>query len=183
MRRLIMFSLAFAVSLTMSAKADNIIAEIHTDNGMADAVDITEPCPVQTAETTADAPEATETAPAVYGGITISDEEKNLLAAILWAEANNQPDSGKQACVEVVFNRMLSDEWPDDLVGVLSQRGQFATWKYRNRVKATQSEFDAIEAVLKETETVLPSTDYVYFDTKGVNGRKHVRIQDHVFGR
>ena len=176
MRRLIMFSLAFAVSLTMSAKADNIIAEIHTDNGMSEALTITEPCPV-------DAPESTETAPAVYEAITVSEEEGKLLEAILWAEANNQCFEGQKAVIEVIFNRVLSDEWPDTITEVLSQKGQFATWKYRNKVKPTEVQSDVISEVLRETETVLPSMEYVYFDTKGVNGKKHIRIQDHVFGR
>ena len=164
------------VMLAMTARAE-VIAEIHTD-GMENAIEITEPCPAVSVETAADAPGA-----AVYGAITLTDDEKSLLAAILWAEANNQPDSGNEACVEVVLNRILSDDWTDDLVSVLSQRGQFATWKYRNKVHPTQSEYDAIEKVLAETETVLPDLRYVYFDTKGVNGKAHVRIKDHVFGR
>lgn len=174
-------TLMMIVMLAMTARAE-VIAEIHTD-GMENAIEITEPCPAASTETAADAPGKTETAQKVYGAITLTDDEKSLLAAILWAEANNQPDSGKEACVEVVLNRILSDDWPDDLVSVLSQRGQFATWKYRNKVHPTQSEYDAIEKVLAETETVLPDLRYVYFDTKGVNGKAHVRIKDHVFGR
>ena len=174
-------TLMMIVMLAMSARAE-VIAEIHTD-GMENAIEITEPCPATSTETAADAPGETETAQKVYGAITHTDDEKILLAAILWAEANNQPDSGKEACVEVVLNRILSDDWPDDLVSVLSQRGQFATWKYRNKVHPTQSEYDAIEKVLVETETVLPDLRYVYFDTKGKNGKAHIRIKDHVFGR
>ena len=156
----------------MCARAD-IIAEIHTDP-FAGAVEIAEPCPVG---------EVTVETERVYEAISLSDDDKQLLAAILWAEANNQKAEGQKACVEVVFNRILSQDWPDDLYSVLSQKGQFATWKARNKVKPTQEQFDAIEAVLAETETVLPSTAYVYFDTRGRNGKDHVRLQDHYFGR
>lgn len=181
MRR-ILATMAMMAALAMTARAE-VIAEIHTD-GMEGAIEISEPCPAGIEDNiTADAPQSTETASKVYEAITLTDDEKSLLAAILWAEANNQPDEGKRACVEVCFNRILSKDWPDDLVSVLSQKGQFATWKYRNRVKPTQSERDAIEAVLNETGTVLPDTRYVYFDTRGVNGKDHVRIKDHSFGR
>lgn len=183
MKRVLAGCIAFwAIIVFMITARAEVIAEIHTD-GMENAIEITEPCPAVSAETAADTPGETETASKVYEAITLTDDEKSLLAAILWAEANNQPDDGKRACVEVCFNRILSADWPDDLVSVLSQKGQFATWKYRNRVKPTQSERDAIEAVLNETETVLPSTAYVYFDTRGVNGKDHVRIKDHSFGR
>ena len=155
------------------AKAE-VLVEIHTDP-FEGAIEISEPCPVSER---------------VYADIALTDEEKQLLAAILWAEANNQKVEGQMACVEVVFNRMRSGEWGNGKPGqmatlesVLSQKGQFATWKYRNKVKPTQEQFDAIEAVLNETETVLPSTDYVYFDRRGKNGKDHVRIQDHAFGR
>lgn len=180
MRR-VLATMAMMAALAMTARAE-VIAEIHTDP-FADAIEITEPCPAETAETTAGTPESTETAPAVYEAITVSEEDERLLEAILWAEANNQSFEGQKAVIEVIFNRVLSDEWPDTIYDVLSQRGQFATWKYRNKVKPTQVQSDVISEVLRETETVLPSMEYVYFDTKGVNGKKHIRIQDHVFGR
>lgn len=168
--------------MTMSARANNIIAEIHTDP-FEGAVTITEPCPADAAETACDAPEGTEAAPKVYEAISVSEEDGRLLEAILWAEANNQSFEGQKAVIEVIFNRVLSDEWPDTIYDVLSQKGQFATWKARNKVKPTQVQSDVISEVLRETKTVLPSMDYVYFDTRGVNGKAHVRIQDHVFGR
>lgn len=173
--------------MTMTAKANNIIAEIHTRNGMDAAIEITEPCPAGLSEETAAAPEATEEAPAIYAGISMSDEEVELLRSILALEADYDTEGhdGQKAVVEVIFNRVLSDKWPDTVEDVIYQRGQFATVKYLKKPYNLPGEHedDAISAVLRETETVLPSTDYVYFDTKGINGRKHVRINHHVFGR
>ena len=170
------------VMLAMSARAD-VIAEIHTD-GMENVIEITEPCPAGIEQnTTADAPQGTETTPTVYKDIVVSEEDGRLLEAILWAEANNQSFEGQKAVIEVIFNRVLSDEWPDTIYDVLSQKGQFATWKSRNKVKPTEVQSDVIADVLRETTTVLPDTSYVYFDRKGRNGKNHVRIQDHVFGR
>lgn len=178
--------LALVVGTIMVTRAE-VIAEIHTDNGMADAVDITEPCPVQTAETTADAPAATETADTIYGGISISDEEYKLLRSILALEADYDTEGhdGQKAVIEAVFNRVLSPDWPNTVEDVIYQRGQFATVKYLKHPYNLPGEHedDAISAVLRETETVLPDTRYVFFDTKGVNGKAHVRINHHVFGR
>ena len=112
----------------------------------------------------------------------LSEDEKALLKRITWAEANNQSIDGQRAVIEVIFNRILSEEWPDDLTGVLSQRGQFATWKYRNRVKPDGNQ-DAALALVYTQPPILPSIDYVYFDTRGRNGRDHIKLQDHYFGR
>lgn len=143
---------------------------------MEDAIEITEAPPI-------DVSEKTDTKEPVYKDIEVSEEDAVLLEQIIWAEANNQRFDGQRAVLEVIFNRVLSPEWPDTIYDVLSQRGQFATWKSRGRAKPTQVQSDVISEVLRETETVLPDTSYVYFDTKGKNGRDHVRIQDHAFGR
>lgn len=119
----------------------------------------------------------------IYGEIKLTEEDAYLLERILWAEANNQCFEGQKAVIEVIFNRVLSPNWPDTIYGVLSQKGQFATWKSRNKVTPTEVQSDVISEVLRETKTVLPSLDYVYFDRKGVNGRDHIRIEDHAFGR
>ena len=131
MRRALI-TLAMMAALAMTARAE-VIAEIHTD-GMESAIEITEPCPIvlnniDDSNAVADAPQGTETAPTVYKDIVVSEEDGKLLEAILWAEANNQSFEGQKAVIEVIFNRVLSDEWPDTIYDVLSQRGQFATWK------------------------------------------------------
>lgn len=147
-----------------------IIAEIHTQD---DAIEITE----------APLIELNEDPIPVYAGITLTEYEGDLLERILWAEANNQSFEGQKAVIEVIFNRLRSEEWPDTIEGVLSQKGQFATWKNRNKVTPTEVQSDVISDVLRETETVLPDTTYVYFDTKGRNGKAHIRIGGHVFGK
>ena len=119
-----------------------------------------------------------------YSGITISDEEYIELCQIVAAEAQTQSLEGQKAVVEVIFNRVLSPEYPNTVHGVLSQKGQFATWKLRNaKWVEPYRAVDAIAAVVANGRTVLPDTSYVYFDTKGINGRRKIKIQDHVFGR
>ena len=120
-----------------------------------------------------------------YSDISISDEEYELLKRIVAAESQTQELEGRKAVVEVIFNRVLSDEFPDSVKGVLSQKGQFSTWKMRNAswvvpVLATE----AIEAVKEDGRTVLPDTEYLYFSRgKSRYAKDYVKIQDHWFGR
>lgn len=119
----------------------------------------------------------------VYADVSVSEYEGDLLERILWAEANDQSFDGQKAVVEVIFNWLRSPEWPNTVEGVLSQKGQFATWKSRNKVRPTEVQSDVISEVLRETETVIPA-DYVYFSTKK-HGWMHdcFKIEDHWFGR
>lgn len=119
-----------------------------------------------------------------YSSIEISDEEYVELCQIVAAEAQTQSLDGQKAVVEVIFNRVLSPEWPNTVHDVLSQKGQFATWRMRN-AKWVEPDIvvEAIASVVTNGRQVLPDTEYVYFDRKGVNGRKKIRIQDHVFGK
>ena len=156
-----------------------IIAEIHTQDN---AVDIDEAPPINMLS---EALEAVEMAPAVYGGISLTAEDFDLLRRIMALEGHTEGHEGLKAIAEVVFNRMRSDRFPDTLQGVIYQKGQFATVKYLNRpyVLPGEAEDDAISEVLRETTTVLPSTDYVFFSRGKSNGKAFVKINHHWFSR
>ena len=125
-----------------------------------------------------------ETAQHEYSGISISDDEYVELCQIVAAEAQTQSLEGQKAVVEVIFNRVLSDKFPNTVHGVLSQKGQFATWRLRTQgwVEPYRA-VEAIASVVTNGRTVLPDTGYVYFDTHGVNGRKKIKIGAHYFGK
>ena len=170
-----------AALITLAAAAParaEVIAEIHTEGGIESALEITEPCP-------AGADPVEQPAAGVYSAIQMTEDEAQLLRSILALESQGEGLDGQKAVVEVIFNRVLSDKWPDSVEDVIYQKGQFATVKYLKRPYAIpgEAEDDAISEVLRETTTVLPDTRYVYFDTRGVNGKGHVRINHHVFGR
>lgn len=120
-----------------------------------------------------------------YSSITISDSEMEELKRIVAAEAQTQSMEGREAVVEVIFNRVLSPEYPNTVHGVLSQSGQFSTWSMRNASWVVPDAAVApIEWVLENGRTVLPDTSYVYFSRgKSKYGKDWIRIQDHVFGR
>lgn len=114
----------------------------------------------------------------------LTPEDEAILKRIVWAEANNQSITGQRAVYEVIFNRMLSNnDWGQGggVIGVLSKRGQFATWKSRNKVKSNADQDEALKLVYSEPP-VLPSTKYVFFDRRGRNGRDKIKIEDHYFG-
>lgn len=114
--------------------------------------------------------------------ITLDSMEKDLLSRIVMLESGNQSDEGQQAVIEVIFNRINSNEWPDTLYGVLSQKRQFATWSNRNSKRAipTEQVKRNIELVLNGKTNILPMKT-VYFSRGGENSRIERIIGDHVF--
>ena len=101
------------------------------------------------------------------------------------AESQTQHLEGRKAVVEVIFNRVLSDEFPDSVKGVLSQKGQFSTWRMRNASWVVpELATEAIEAVIEDGRTVLPDTDYLFFSRgKSQYAKDYIKIQGHWFGR
>ena len=163
----------------MIVNGEYVIAEIHTQD---DAIDITEAPPINRLS---EALEATDSASTVYGDISLSAEDFDLLRRIMALEGHTEGHDGLKAIAEVVFNRMRSDRFPDTLEEVIYQRGQFATVRYLKKpyVLPGEAEDDAISEVLRETETVLPSTDYVFFSRGKSNGMAFVKINHHWFSR
>ena len=147
----------------------------------------------QTAQTVQEAPaeqdaqivQETQAAPASPENrwhITLSPDETELLARIVWLESQGEPVKGQQAVVEVVFNRMRSDVYPDTLYEVLSQKNpvQFCSFKNRDRAKPTQKEYDSIQQVL-DGKTRILRDDTMYFSTFPLTEHVEVKIGGHYF--
>lgn len=81
-------------------------------------------------------------------GIVLSEKEVDLLACIVQLEDGYDIIESKYAVVETIFNRIYSTDYPNTLEEVLSQKGQFSTWKHRNKAKPTEETYDAIYDVL-----------------------------------
>lgn len=114
--------------------------------------------------------------------ITLTQEETDLLARIVWLEAQGEPVEGQQAVVEVVFNRMASNLYPDTLYGVLSQSNpvQFCSWKNRDCALPTEKEYQSIEDVV-EGKTALLRNDTMYFSTFPLTDHVERKIGGHYF--
>lgn len=115
-------------------------------------------------------------------GISLTAEEKELLARIVKLESEGESNVGQQAVVEVVFNRVADGTWPNTVIGVLSQKRQFSTWPNVNGKRATPTakEYANIEAVVNGETNILP-LNTVYFSRGAQNKRVQTRIGGHVF--
>lgn len=54
-----------------------------------------------------------------YEGYILTEEDIYTLACFARAEAENEPKEVRQAVVEVVLNRLISDDYPDTVQGIL----------------------------------------------------------------
>lgn len=124
---------------------------------------------------------------ASYLNIRMTESEREQLRQVLALEARGEFAKGEMLCCEVVFNRVISPNWPNTVGEVLNQRGQFSTVKYigtkRAWAVADDQEDFVIDYVLMNGCTLLPSDRYVYFDTKAKNGKDKIKIGGHWFGR
>ena len=134
------------------------------------------------AEEATEVVEATETEYENRWDIRLTDEEIELLAKIVWVEARGESVTGQQAVVEVIFNRIISDEFPNTLYDVLSQKNpvQFSSWKLRDTATPTEKEYESIYAVLNG-ETSLLREDTIFFATKKLTSDLDVQIGGHYF--
>lgn len=114
--------------------------------------------------------------------ISLTEEEIDLLAKIVWLESCGEPEEGQEAVVEVIFNRMASDKYPNTLYDVLSQKNpvQFCSWKNRDIAKPTEKEYQSIENVLSGNTNILRN-DTLYFSTEPLTSRLDVIIGGHSF--
>ncbi|HZJ91308.1 MAG TPA: cell wall hydrolase [Oscillospiraceae bacterium] len=114
-----------------------------------------------------------------YSEITMNDDELDELAEIIYHEARGESVEGQQAVAEVVFNRVIADNFPDTVHEVLHQKKQFSTVRMLNTTEPRQEQYDAINAALYGP-TILPA-DVVFFSRSGENSNIWGSIGGHVF--
>lgn len=107
-------------------------------------------------------------------------QEKELLAALIFCEAGNQPYEGQVAVGAVVMNRVNSGQFPDTITDVIYQSGQFtpAMTGWLDSVLASDGYTDsAMQAAADALAGSNPVGDCLYFSTGG-NG---YQLGDHFF--
>lgn len=113
--------------------------------------------------------------------ITLTEDEIDLLAKIVWVEARGESIEGQQAVVEVVFNRMISDIFKENtLYDTLSAKKQFASWEIRDTAKDYEKQVEVVKQVLSGKTNVL-SMDTYYFATFPHNDNLKKVIGNHYF--
>ena len=160
-------------------------AEAPEDSGQAASETAEAPeADEQASSKQAQTPQAAETPTSAENrwNITLTQEEIDLLAKIVWLESQGEPTEGQEAVVEVVFNRMASEKYPDTLYDVLSQGNptQFCSWKNRERANPTEKEYTSIHEVLNGNTHILRN-DTLYFSTEPLTPRLDRKIGGHSF--
>lgn len=114
----------------------------------------------------------------------ISEDELDLLAAIVYAEAGDQGYYGMQLVCDVILNRVDSPAWPSSIAGVVYQTNQFSPvfdgGLDRAWGRVTQECYDACIEELTGTRI---NYDIQYFSMYGcANGQFIFQYGDHYFG-
>ncbi len=101
-----------------------------------------------------------------------------MIAKVVHAEAGNQSLEGKRMVAAVVLNRVESDTFPDTVDEVISQKGQFSTYR---SLDVTEPQWDDMLAVKMEMET--RSNNEVLFFRNGHYGcgEPLMKVGDHYF--
>lgn len=115
--------------------------------------------------------------------VQFAEEDRYLLANLIYCEAGAEPDAGKLAVGAVVINRVLSSVYPDTVTGVIYQNKQFspvgsgrlALALAENR--ATASCYAAADAAMAGQTNV---GNCVYFRTP-IEGLTGIQIGGHIF--
>lgn len=148
-------------------------AEVYTP-----AAESATPTPTQEAT-----PEPEETV-SRYEEIEITEEDVYTLACLVYHEARGEPFEGQAAVVEVVFNRCLSDEFPDTVEEVVFQKygdvWQFSPAPYLYTAEPSEVQYSAVMyAYNSEEHVVTPET--VFFSTSPYNEYITAIIGNHYF--
>lgn len=114
-----------------------------------------------------------------YPGVELTLEEQNLLAKMIWVEAQGEPFEGQQAVAEVVLNRLVSGNFQDSVKGVIYADNQFRSVPFLDDAEPTSIQYEALERAL-EGPYVLPM-DVMFFATYPVNENVWGEIGGHVF--
>ena len=123
--------------------------------------------------------ELPETAVSRYPDIDLTFAERQLLARVVWVEARGESARGQQAVAEVVFNRLMSDGFPDNLRDVIYGENQFRSVEFLDDAEPGQAQYQAIENAIYGPY-VLP-TDVTYFATYATNNNVWGTIGGHIF--
>ena len=114
----------------------------------------------------------------------ITSAEREMLARLVYLEANTESLECQKAIVSVVFNRLNSGYWGDSLQGVVYAPNQFSPANYIWQTTPKDTNYRAVDEVLKFGSTLPQHILYFranyHFDWAGYNPYK--QIDDVCFG-
>lgn len=83
-----------------------------------------------------------------YASLKLTPAEKQLLARAVYANAYGECEEGQQMMAEVILNRMLSDEYPDDLKDIIYGEDGLCDVSLLNEAELTQTHYLVVERAL-----------------------------------
>lgn len=115
--------------------------------------------------------------------VTFDENDRYLLANLIYCEAGAEPYDGKVAVGSVVINRVLSSQYPDSVLGVIYQNRQFspvASGRLDLALSANRATADCYRAADEAMSGVTNVGNCVYFRTP-IEGLEGIRIGGHIF--
>jgi len=108
-------------------------------------------------------------------------DDLGFLACAVMAEAGNQSLYGKRLVVDVILNRVESEDFPDTIREVIEQKNQFTVVRNGRiyKVNPTDECFEAVKLELHERS----NSEVLYFTSEGWSpwGANWKKIGDHYF--
>lgn len=117
-----------------------------------------------------------------YVGVTLTMDERELLARMVWVEARGEPFEGQQAVAEVVLNRLVASNFQDSIESIIMAQGQFNSAKFLDEAEPYQTQYEAVEHALKGPY-VLPINTVYFAQQPSSNGSVWGWIGGHCFSR
>lgn len=127
--------------------------------------------------------DATPIMPMNKWNIYLTIEEIEVLSRIVQLEAGGEIRESKYATIETILNRIVSERYPNTLLEVVSQKGQFSTWKNVMTARATPSidTYQSVVMVLTGQTNILPF-DNLKFNNQPI-GNNPIKIGNQYYGK
>ena len=114
-----------------------------------------------------------------YVGYELPEEDIYTLACLAWVQARNQPEEVQQAVLEVILNRLVSDEYPNTVDKVLWWSETFGSVYYLQNAKPEPAQYRAVSAAMYGPY-VLPR-DVLYYAPWQIGGEVWGQVGDYWF--
>lgn len=118
------------------------------------------------------------------GDVVFAEGDRYLLANLIYCEAGNQPFDGQVAVGAVVMNRVMSGAFPDTIVGVIYQAGQFEP-VMTGRLALALARDDATDACYQAADLAMAGqttvADCIFFRTPIPQITPRYTIGGHIF--
>ena len=114
-----------------------------------------------------------------YEGVELTQAEIDLMADLIYMEAQGEPFEGQQAIAEVILNRLVAGNFQSSIQNIIYAQDQFKGVEQLYLAEPTHIQYEAIDRALNGPY-VLP-IDVVFFATYKVNDNVWGTIGEHTF--